>query len=81
MKQESGDNPFITIQDYSELGNFHSCFLIDSKGDVISQGYSQDDCVNVGNILIDGLEKCLNNPVFNHKCDFLQYAYMFNYYM
>ncbi len=81
MKQESGDNPFITIQDYSELGNFHSCFLIDSKGDVISQGYSQDDCVNVGNILTDGLEKCWNNPVFNHKGHFLQYAYMFNYYM
>ncbi len=81
LKQKSGDNPFITIQDYSELGNFHSCFLIDSKGDVISQGYSQDDCVNVGNILTDGLDKCWNNPVFNHKGHFLQYAYMFEYYM
>lgn len=81
LKKESGDNPFITIQDYSELGNFHSCFLIDSRGDVISQGYSQDDCVNVGNILTDGLNKCWNNPIFNHKGHFLQYAYMFNYYM
>lgn len=81
LKQKSGDSPFITIQDYSELGNFHSCFLIDSKGDVISQGYSQDDCVNVGNILTDGLDKCWNNPVFNHKGHFLQYAYMFEYYM
>lgn len=81
LKKESGDNPFITIQDYSELGNFHSCFLIDSHGDVISQGYSQDDCVNVGNILTDGLNKCWNNPIFNHKGHFLQYSYMFNYYM
>lgn len=81
IKQKSGDCPFITIQDYSELGNFHSCFLIDSKGDVISQGYSQDECVNVGNILKDGLEKCWSNPIFNHKGHFLQYAYMFEYYM
>ena len=81
LKRRSGDEPFITIQDYSELGNHHSCFLIDSRGDIISQGYSQDDCINVGNILIDGLEKCWNNPVFNHKGHFLQYAYMFDYYM
>lgn len=81
LKRASGDNPFITIQDYSELGNHHSCFLIDSKGDVISQGYSQDDCIKVGNILVDGLDKCWNNPVVNHKGHFLQYAYMFNYYM
>lgn len=81
LKRNSGDKPFITIQDYSELGNFHSCFLIDSHGDVISQGYHQNDCVNVGNILRDGLSKCWNNPIFNHKGHFLQYAYMFNYYM
>ena len=81
LKKVSGDNPFITIQDYSELGNYHSCFLIDSKGDVISQGYSQEDCINVGNILTDGLDTCWNNPVFNHKGHFLQYSYMFNYYM
>lgn len=81
LKRKSGDTPFITIQDYSELGNFHSCFLIDYKGDVISQGFAQNDCINVGNILKDGLKKCWNNPVFNHKGHFLQYAYMFNYYM
>ncbi|MDO8513268.1 MAG: radical SAM protein [bacterium] len=81
LKRMSGDEPFITIQDYSELGNHHSCFLIDSRGDVISQGYSQDDCINVGNILRDGLGKCWNHPVVNHKGHFLQYAYMFNYYM
>lgn len=81
LKRISGDKPFITIQDYSESGNYHSCFLIDSKGDVISQGYSQDDCINVGNILVDGLDKCWNNPIFNHKKHFLQYSYMFNYYM
>ncbi|MDD5396650.1 MAG: radical SAM protein [Candidatus Moranbacteria bacterium] len=81
LKKVSGDHPFITIQDYSELGNHHSCFLIDSKGDVISQGYSQDDCIKVGNILTDGLGKCWNNPIVNHKGHFLQYSYMFNYYM
>lgn len=81
LKRVSCDEPFITIQDYSELGNYHSCFLIDSRGDVISQGYAQDDCINVGNILADGLDKCWNNPVVNHKGHFLQYGYMFNYYM
>jgi MoaA/NifB/PqqE/SkfB family radical SAM enzyme len=81
LKRVSGDKPFITIQDYSERGNHHSCFLIDSIGDVISQGYSEDDCINVGNILRDGLAKCWNNPIVNHKGHFLQYSYMFNYYM
>lgn len=81
LKRRSGDEPFITIQDYSELGNHHSCFLIDSRGDVISQGYGQDDCIKVGNILTDGLEKCWNHPAVNHKGHFLQYSYMFNYYM
>ena len=81
LKRNSGDKPFITIQDYSELGNFHSCFLIDSHGDVISQGYHQNDCVNVGNILRDGLTKCWNNPIFNHKGHFLQYAYTFLLYI
>ena len=81
LKRISGDKPFITIQDYSELGNHHSCFLIDSRGDVISQGYSQDDCIKVGNILVDSLDACWNHPVVNHKGHFLQYAYMFNYYM
>lgn len=81
LKKVSGDEPFITIQDYSELGNHHSCFLIDSRANVISQGYSQNDCINVGNILTDGLDKCWNNPIVNHKGHFLQYSYMFNYYM
>lgn len=81
LKRISGDEPFITIQDYSELGNHHSCFLIDSTGDAISQGYSQDECIKVGNILADGLKKCWNHPIVNHKGHFLQYSYMFNYYM
>lgn len=78
-KAASGDEPFITIQDYAT--NLHSCFLIDSRGDIISQGYSEDDCIRVGNILVEGLDKCWNNPVFNHRGHFLQYAYMFDYYM
>lgn len=75
----SGDEPFITIQDYAT--NLHSCFLINSRGDIVSQGYSEDDCVVTGNILADGLQACWNNPVFNHCGHFLQYAYMFDYYM
>jgi MoaA/NifB/PqqE/SkfB family radical SAM enzyme len=77
--KRNSEVPFITIQDYAI--NYHSCFLIDHKGDVISQGYSDDECFNVGNLLKDGLQKVWNNPVFNHKGHFLQYAYMFNYYM
>lgn len=78
-KAASGDEPFITIQDYAT--NLHSCFLINSRGDIVSQGYSEDDCIMVGNIFTDGLLKCWNNPVFNHRGHFLQYAYMFDYYM
>lgn len=78
-KAASGDEPFITIQDYAT--NLHSCFLINSRGDIASQGYSEDDCIVTGNIFTDGLQKCWNNPAFNHRGHFLQYAYMFDYYM
>ena len=78
-KAMSGDEPFITIQDYAT--NLHSCFLINSRGDIVSQGYSEDDCIVTGNIFTDGLQKCWNNPAFNHRGHFLQYAYMFDYYM
>ncbi len=78
-KAMSGDEPFITIQDYAT--NLHSCFLINSRGDIVSQGYSEDDCIVTGNIFTDGLQKCWNNPAFNHRGHFLQYAYMFGYYM
>ena len=78
-KAQSGDEPFITIQDYAT--NLHSCFLIDSRGDIVSQGYTEDDCVVTGNIFTDGLQKCWNHPAFNHRGHFLQYAYMFEYYM
>ena len=78
-KAASGDEPFITIQDYAT--NLHSCFLINSRGDIVSQGYSEDDCIVTGNIFTDGLQKCWNNPAFNHRGHFLQYAYMFDYYM
>lgn len=78
-KIASGDEPFITIQDYAT--NLHSCFLINSRGDIVSQGYSEDDCITVGNIFVEGLQKCWDNPVFNHRGHFLQYAYMFDYIM
>lgn len=81
MKRKSEDFPFITIQDYSKIGNYHSCFLINSEGNAVSQGYSDNECVVVGNILSDGLDKCWNNPIVDHKRHFLQYAYMFEYYM
>ena len=78
-KKASGDSPFITIQDYAV--NLHSCFLINSRGDIVSQGYSEDDYIITGNIFKEGLIKCWNHPAFNHRGHFLQYAYMFDYIM
>jgi len=78
IKKNSKDI-LITIHDYNT--NYHSCFLIDPYGNVISQGYSTNQCNKVGNILTQELCSFWNNKNFDQLKHFLQYAYMFEYYM
>ncbi len=75
--QDKGDQPHITVHNY--IINNQSCFLIEPNGDVISQGYSQDDCIYSGNILTDSVKKIWDSGKFDHLKHFLQYGYLFEY--
>lgn len=72
--KEISKNVYITIHDY-EI-NYKSCFLIEPDGMVVSQGYSQDECVNVGKITRASVKKLWHSGHFDHLQHLLQYAYM-----
>lgn len=65
---------FITIHDYEV--NFKSCFLIEPDGMVVSQGYSQDECINVGNICSKPFSYLWNTKDFDQLQHLIQYSYM-----
>lgn len=45
----------------------HSCVLVDPNGELISQGWAEEDCISAGNIVRDGLQKCwAKNNTFDH---------------
>lgn len=44
-----------------------SCVLVGPRGDFISQGWGDEDCMVTGNLLRDGMEKCWNaEGAFDH---------------
>jgi len=63
----------INIKFHDYKINFHSCLLITPDGKVISQGYSEDECIIVGNILKHSIKEIWNSGSFNHLRHFLQY--------
>ncbi len=45
----------------------HSCVLVTPDGELISQGWSDKDCINTGSVLRDGLRECWQKPnSFDH---------------
>lgn len=61
----------IRLYDYNEY--IHSCVLLTPMGDVISQGFYEEDSVKVGNILETPLEKLFANKIFDHPTHVLHY--------
>lgn len=55
----------IRLYDYKEY--MHSCVLLNPFGDVISQGFYEEDSICVGNMLDDPLETLFQNEVFDHQ--------------
>lgn len=64
-------NMNIRLYDYNEY--IHSCVLLTPMGDVISQGFYEEDSVNVGNIFKEPLEKIFENKIFDHPTHVLHY--------
>lgn len=61
----------IRLYDYHEY--MHSCVLITPTGDVISQGFYEEESIKVGNILKEPLEKIFANEIFDHPTHVLHY--------
>lgn len=61
----------IRLYDYNEY--LHSCVLLTPIGDVISQGFYEEDSICVGNILEKPLEEIFANEIFDHPTHVLHY--------
>lgn len=62
---------YIRIYDYREYE--HSCVLLQPDGTVISQGFLQDECYEVGNLLETPLDIIFSSEHFNHTTHLLHY--------
>lgn len=71
LKQKQEENRNIRLYDYNEY--LHSCVLLTPLGDVISQGFYEEDSIKVGNILKQPLEELFSNPIFDHPTHVLHY--------
>lgn len=65
------ENRNIRLYDYHEYT--HSCVLLTPMGDVISQGFYEEDSIQVGNILKEPLQKIFANEIFDHPTHVLHY--------
>ncbi len=65
------ENRNIRLYDYNEY--IHSCVLLTPTGDVISQGFYEEDSIKVGNILQESLEEIFENEIFDHPTHVLHY--------
>lgn len=71
LKHKEEEKRNIRLYDYSEY--LHSCVLLTPFGDVISQGFYEEESINVGNILKTPLDELFSNPVFDHPTHVLHY--------
>ncbi len=68
-KEAEGRN--IRLYDYSEY--MHSCVLLTPKGDVVSQGFYEEDSINVGNVFDSPVEELFQDDNFSHFTHVLHY--------
>ena len=71
LKRKDEEKRNIRLYDYHEY--MHSCVLLSPTGDVISQGFYEEDSINVGNVLETPLDKLFQNENFDHLTHVLHY--------
>lgn len=71
LRRKDEEKRNIRLYDYNEY--LHSCVLLTPLGDVISQGFYEEDSINVGNILEKPLDELFQNPIFDHPTHVLHY--------
>lgn len=71
LNRKNKEKRNIRLYDYSEY--MHSCVLISPSGDVISQGFYDNESVKVGNALEEPLEKLFQDKNFSHLVHVMHY--------
>ena len=71
IERKEKENRNIRLYDYNEY--LHSCVLLTPNGDVVSQGFYEEDSVKVGNILETPLNKLFQSDKFDHPTHVLHY--------
>ena len=71
LKRKDEEKRNIRLYDYHEY--MHSCVLLTPKGDVISQGFYEEDSIKVGNLLEKPLDEIFQDENFNHLVHVLHY--------
>lgn len=71
LKSKEEDKRNIRLYDYNEY--LHSCVLLTPKGDVISQGFYEEESINVGNIFKNPLGELFQKDIFDHPTHILHY--------
>ena len=61
----------VRLYDYSEY--MHSCVLLTPTGDVVSQGFYEEDSINVGNVFDKPLEELFQDDNFSHFTHVVHY--------
>ncbi len=70
-KTRVSENRNIRLYDYNEY--MHSCVLITPEGNMISQGFYEEDSILVGNVLETPIEELFQDNNFDHPTHVLHY--------
>lgn len=71
IERKERENRNIRLYDYNEY--LHSCVLLTPEGDVISQGFYEEDSIKVGNIIEEPLDRIFQNKIFDQPTHLLHY--------
>ena len=71
LERKEKENRNIRLYDYNEY--LHSCVLLTPMGDVISQGFFEEDSIKVGNITKESLDKIFQDKIFDQTTHLLHY--------
>ena len=70
--RESETNLKVKMLDFRQYTK--ACVLVDTYGEFISQGWSDEECTMTGNVLTDSMEDLwINSGAFDHAIHLLQY--------
>lgn len=71
LKRKNNEHRNVRLYDYSEY--MHSCVLLTPRGDVVSQGFYEEDSINVGNVFNEPIESLFQNENFSHFTHVVHY--------